>query len=128
ATEESGCDTCPDGTSVLEYEDGMCPSEPPVEICENGATDYPDCTVCPEGQSMDAEGNCTDCSDCSCAEYAAANPEECITEPPVTPPPETGGGGGGGGGGMFNPFLAGISYTPQAVPEPPAPPQKDYMA
>jgi hypothetical protein len=29
---------------------------------------------------------------------------------------------------MFNPFMAGISYTPQAVPEPPAPAQKDYMA
>jgi hypothetical protein len=109
ATVESGCDTCPDGTSVLEYEDGMCPSEPPEE-CANGATDYPTCTVCPEGQSMDAEGNCVP-----------------TVEPP---PPETGGGGGGGmlGGGSFTPFLAGISYTPQAVPEPPAPAQKDYMA
>ena len=128
ATVESGCDICPDGSNVLEHEDGMCPSEPPQE-CTNGATDYPDCTVCPEGQSMDSEGNCTDCSDCSCAEYAAANPEECITEPPVEPP-ETGGGGnqGGGGGNMFDPFIAGISYTKQAVPEPPAPPQKDYMA
>jgi len=61
ATEESGCDTCPDGTSVLQYEDGICPSvSPPPE-----------------------------CNDCTCAEYAAANPEEC----------GTGGGGGGGGGG-----------------------------
>ena len=122
---ECGWVECPDGSFAETRED--CEETP--QECANGATDYPDCTVCPEGQSMDAEGNCTDCSDCSCAEYAAANPEECITEPPVEPP-ETGGGGGGGGGmmGAFTPFLAGISYTPQAVPEPPAPPQKDYMA
>jgi len=109
ATEESGCDTCPDGTSVFEYEDGMCPST--TEECDNGATNFPACTTCPEGAVMSEEGF-------------------CLTpgEPPVTPPPTGGGGGGGGGGGMFNPFLAGISYTPQAVPEPPAPPQKDYMA
>jgi hypothetical protein len=29
---------------------------------------------------------------------------------------------------MFDPFVAGINYTKQVVPEPPAPPQKDYMA
>ena len=27
ATKSSGCDTCPDGTSVYEYEDGQCPPE-----------------------------------------------------------------------------------------------------
>ncbi len=121
---ECGWVECPDGSFAETRED--CEETP--QECANGATDYPDCTVCPEGQSMDAEGNCTDCSDCSCAEYAAANPEECITQPPPLPP-ETGGGGGGMlGGGSFTPFLAGISYTPQAVPEPPAPAQKDYMA
>jgi hypothetical protein len=118
---ECGWVECPDGSWAKTRD------ECEEVTCENGATDYPDCTVCPEGSSMDAEGNCVDCSDCSCAEYAAANPEECITQPPVTPPP-SGGGGGGGGGSMFDPFMAGISYTPQAVPEPPAPAQKDYMA
>jgi hypothetical protein len=98
---ECGWVECPDG-SFAETRD-----ECEEVTCENGATDYPDCTVCPEGSSMDAEGTCVGVT---------------------PPPPETGGGGGGGGGGMFNPFLAGISYTPQAVPEPPAPPQKDYMA
>ena len=68
ATEESGCDTCPDGTSVLQYEDGICPSvSPPPE-----------------------------CNDCTCAEYASANPDECGTTPP---PPETPSGGTGGTGG-----------------------------
>jgi len=109
ATEESGCDTCPDGTSVLEYEDGICPST--TEECDNGATDFPACTTCPEGQSLNDEGLCV-----------------TIGEPPVTPPAGGGGGGGVGGGGMFDPFVAGINYTKQAVPEPPAPPQKDYMA
>lgn len=107
---ECGWVECPDGTFAETREN--CKETP--QECANGATDYPDCTVCPEGQSMDAEGNCV-----------------TTGEPPVTPPPETGGGGGGGGGGMmgaFTPFLAGISYTPQAVPEPPAPVQKDYMA
>jgi hypothetical protein len=98
---ECGWVECPDG-SFAETRD-----ECEEVTCDNGATDYPDCTVCPEGSSMDAEGTCVGVT---------------------PPPPETGGGGGGGGGGMFNPFLAGISYTPQAVPEPPAPAQKDYMA
>jgi len=102
---ECGWVECPDGTFAETRED--CKETP--QECTNGATDYPACTTCPEGQSMDAENN-------------------CVT---TVEPPETGGGDGsvgGGGGGMFNPFLAGISYTPQAVPEPPAPPQKDYMA
>ena len=58
-----------------------------------------------------------ECNDCSCAEYAAANPQECGETPTDTT--ETGGGAsvGGGAGGAFSPFLAGISYTPQPVPE-----------
>jgi len=82
------------------------------EGCINGAIDDPDCTTCPEGSSMNEEGM-------------------CVTFGVPTPPPETGGGGGGGGGdggGAFTPFLAGISYTPQIVPDAPAPAQKDYMA
>ena len=105
---ECGWVECPDGSFKETRED--CEETP--QECANGATDFPACTTCPEGQSMDAEGNCV------------------TTGEPPQPPPETGGGGGGGmlGGGSFTPFLAGISYTPQAVPEPPAPAQKDYMA
>ena len=98
ATVESGCDTCPDGTNVAEYEDGKCPTS-------------------------------TECNDCTCAAYAAANPQICGGVPPVTPPSSGGGGGGVGGGvGAFSPFIAGIEYTPQPLPAAPAAPQKDYMA
>jgi hypothetical protein len=104
---ESGCDTCPDGSSVLEHENGECPTvKPPPEKCDNGATDFPACTTCPEGQSMDEDGNCkSTCTDCSCAEYAAANPDECVTDGDGGGDDGGGddGGGGGGGGGMFRP-------------------------
>jgi hypothetical protein len=52
--------------------------------------------------------------------------DNCVKqEIPVTPTetstetPATGGGAsvGGGAGGAFSPFLAGITYTPQPVPE-----------
>ena len=63
--------------------------------------------------------------------------DQCVRDPEVTgtPPPETtetppsGGGGGGVGGigaGAFAPFLAGISYTPQTLPEIQASTQPDY--
>ena len=65
------------------------------------------------------------------------NFDQCVRDSEVTgtPPPETtetppSGGGGGGGGGMgagaFAPFLAGISYTPQTLPEIQASTQPDY--
>ena len=64
------------------------------------------------------------------------NFDQCVQDPEipgVTPPPETTDGGGGGGasvGGMgagaFAPFLAGISYTPQTLPEIQASTQPDY--
>ena len=114
ATTESGCDTCPDGTSVLEYPDGQCPAQD----CSNpayAAANPDECLPAPPPP------------DCSDPEYAAANPEECMPSPPP-PPPETGGGGGvGGGAGAFSPFIAGIDYTPQPLPTAPAAPQKDYM-
>ena len=124
---ECGWVECPNGT--------FAPTRDECEEtdCANGATNYPACTMCPEGQSIDAEGICTTttCNDCSCVEYAAANPEECgTTPPPPPPPPPSSGGGGGGGGGMgaFSPFIAGIDYTPQPLPAAPPAPQKDYMA
>jgi len=105
ATTESGCDTCPDGSSVLEYEDGKCPSQPPPppppEECKNGAIDYPACKTCPEGQSIDENGKC----------------KKTVTPPPPTPPapPEDGdgddGGAGGGGGGMFRPQAVQYAMT-----------------
>ena len=106
ATIESGCDTCPDGSSVFEYEDGKCPSQPPPppppEECKNGAIDYPACKTCPEGQSIDENGKC----------------KKTVTPPPPTPPapPEDGddgddGGAGGGGGGMFRPQAVQYAMT-----------------
>jgi hypothetical protein len=79
------------------------------------------CGPCKPGFVEDPQGfdQCIrapqECNDCSCAEYAAANPQECGE----TPTAETGGGAsvGGSAGGAFSPFLAGISYTPQPVPE-----------
>jgi len=78
------------------------------------------CGPCKPGFVEDPQGfdQCIrapqECNDCSCAEYAAANPQECGETPT-----ETGGGAsvGGGAGGAFSPFLAGITYTPQPVPE-----------
>ena len=81
------------------------------------------CGPCKPGFVEDPQGfdQCIrapqECNDCSCAEYAAANPQECGETPTETP--ATGGGAsvGGGAGGAFSPFLAGITYTPQPVPE-----------
>ena len=98
ATKESGCDTCPDGTSVIEYEDGICPG--PVTTCDNGATDFPACTTCPEGQSMDDSGNCV------------GGPDDGGTDG------GSGGGGGslggGGGGGMMT-GISGYMGDPQLL-------------
>jgi len=81
------------------------------------------CGPCKPGFVEDPQGfdQCIrapqECNDCSCAEYAVANPQECGETPTETP--ATGGGAsvGGGAGGAFSPFLAGITYTPQPVPE-----------
>ena len=72
-------------------------------------------TICDDDTATNygEEGPCsygTDCNDCSCAEYAAKNPEECGTTPPPPEPPE----GGGGGGGMFRPQ----SGTPPTLGDP----------
>jgi len=80
------------------------------------------CGECKPGYTEDTEGfdQCipapADCNDCSCAEYATANPEECGTET-TTPDPSAdgGGGGGGGGGGMFDIKPITISADPQLL-------------
>ncbi len=98
-------DPCDDAIYALENP-GECGEE---ETCENGATDYPECTQCADGSLPDANlgcgGNdtcengatdwplCSECPDgtptdpdtpcggpdCTDPEYAAANPEECGT-------------------------------------------------
>jgi hypothetical protein len=100
ATVESGCDTCPDGTPVAEYEDGKCPT------------------------------TTTDCDDPAYAAANPAECGTVTPPPPPPPPPPSSGGGGSGGGGFgaFSPFIAGIDYTPQPLPAAPPAPQKDYMA
>ena len=146
-------DSCDDPVYAAEnpQECGYTCDDPNATVLEGGLTPGA-CGPCKEGYVFDgtvercvqieqpdpcndpdyAAANPTECGttpppDCSDPEYAAANPEECMPSPP--PPPETGGGGGGGGGGAgaFSPFIAGIDYTPQALPTPPAAPQKDYM-
>ena len=86
------------------------------ETCDNGATDWPLCSECPDGTATDPETPCSsgpNCVDCTCPEYAAANPEECIVTPP--PPTEGGGGGGGGGQGKIEPIEIGISGDPELL-------------
>ena len=79
------------------------------------------CGECKPGYTEDTEGfdQCipapADCNDCSCAEYATANPEECGTETTTPAPSAGGGGGGGGGGGMFDIKPITISADPQLL-------------
>lgn len=77
------------------------------------------CGECKPGFIEDPEGfdQCIkappECNDCSCAEYAASNPQECGEVPPT----ETGGGGGGGvGGGAFTAEAPEISMGIQGDP------------
>jgi hypothetical protein len=122
------CDD-PDATNF--GEEGACKYGTVVEKCDDpDATNFGEEGACKYGTVVDpcldsayAEANPTicgtdpECNDCTCAEYAAANSEECGTTPPPPPPSGGSGGGGGGAGGAFSPFLAGITYTPQPVPE-----------
>jgi len=145
---------CPDGLTFAPTLEDCGTGTTPCDQQDRVTNEDGSCGECKPGFIEDPEGfdQCIqappECNDCTCAEYAADNPKECTTCPEgqsycdstgqcetaencpdgTEPPPETGGGGGGGGGGMFDPFVAGITYTKQVVPEPPAPPQKDYMA
>jgi hypothetical protein len=112
------CSECADGG--LPDADLGCGGD---ETCDNGATDWPLCSECPDGTATDPETPCStlesDCVDCTCAEYAAANPEECIgTSPPEDDEEEGGGGGPGGGGGgqgKIEPIEIGISGDPELL-------------
>ena len=112
--DECGYKKCDDGTFVLKDEQCSiiqveCPEGTPKagqmvnSLDDCGTTVTP--TTCDDDTATNygEEGPCSygpDCNDCSCAEYAAKNPEECGTTPPPPEPPE---GGGGGGRGMFRP-------------------------
>jgi len=81
ATVESGCEECPQGQAF--NENGICVGVT-TETCSNGATNYPLCTECADGSTTDPNTPCggdPECNDCTCAEYAAQNPQECGTTP-----------------------------------------------
>jgi hypothetical protein len=92
--------------------------DPNATVKEDGS-----CGPCKAGYVYDGavekciqESVTNDCNDCTCAEYAAANPEECGTAPPPEPP--SGGRVGGSPGGMFS-VDAGfeLSGDPQLLPQ-----------
>jgi hypothetical protein len=76
------------------------------------------------------------CGECKPGFSFDENFDQCVRDSEVTgttstettETPSSGGGGGGGGmgAGAFAPFLAGISYTPQTLPEIQASTQPDY--
>jgi len=118
------CGECKEGYTFDTNQD-LCVRD--IEECTNGATDYPTCTTCPEGQSMDTEGNCVTTTE-TCANGATDYPA-CTTCPEGQSMDEngacvgdgdgggtTGGGGfGGGGGGMFDIKPITISGDPQLL-------------
>ena len=147
---------CLDGTVKADPEGTNCPEYVAPEIeqpVDTSACDQQDrvtnpdgsCGECKPGFTPDPEGfdQCIqappECNDCSCAEYAAANPAECTTCPegesycastgqceaegacPAAEEAEEGGAVGGGGGGvsggrsMFAPLTPVITASPQLL-------------
>ena len=118
------CGECKEGYTFDTNQD-LCVRD--LEECTNGATDYPACTTCPAGKSMDTEGNCVTTTE-TCANGATDYPA-CTTCPEGQSMDEngacvgdgdgggtTGGGGfGGGGGGMFDIKPITISGDPQLL-------------
>ena len=89
--EDGTCGECKAGYT-FDTDQDLCVSTGGEDECANGATDFPACTTCPEGQSMDEEGNCVGGDDDG--------------------DDDSGGGGGGGGGGMFQPYTFAITADP----------------
>jgi hypothetical protein len=145
ATNYPECDQCPTGQSLV---DGQCTGITTPECDQQDRVTNADgsCGECKPGFIEDPEGfdQCIqappECNDCTCAEYAAANPVECTTCPEGQEYCEatgacataeecaaatddgtddgTGGGGGSGGGGgrsMFQPYSFAISADPQLL-------------
>ena len=148
---------CDDGTLKDDAEGSNCPGYVPPEVTDPEPTsdncDRQDrvtredgsCGECKPGFIQDPQGfdQCIqappECNDCSCAEYAAENPEECTQCPdgeaycattgqceavgacPSSEETEEGGGGGGGFGGggggsnMFQPLNPAITASPQLL-------------
>ena len=147
---------CTDGTPKADPEGTNCPGYVAPEVeqpADTSACDQQDrvtnpdgsCGECKPGFTPDPQGfdQCIqappECNDCSCAEYAAANPAECTTCPegesycastgqceaegacPAAEEAEEGGAGGGGGGGggggrsMFAPLTPVITASPQLL-------------
>ncbi len=144
---------CTDGTLKDDAEGSNCPGyvapevtdpEPTSDNCDQQdrvTNEDGSCGECKPGFIADPQGfdQCIqappDCNDCSCPEYATANPAECAQcpegqsycessgqcEEPQNCPggPNEGGGGGGGGGGGFDLKLdiadIGVSGDPQLL-------------
>jgi len=147
---------CTDGTPKADAEGSNCPGYvAPETTPEEGASpcdqqnrvENPDgsCGECKPGFTPDPQGfdQCIqappECNDCSCAEYAAANPVECTQCPegqsycestgqceaegdcPAAETTEEGGAAAGGGGGlgggksMFEPYNVAVTASPQLL-------------
>jgi hypothetical protein len=120
---------CTDGTLKDDAEGSNCPGyvapvAPSNNCGQQDRVERPDgsCGECLPGFIEDPQGfdQCIqappECSDCSCAEYALENPEECATETPE-PPPETGGGGGGANASGYASPPPDISYQLAGDPQ-----------
>jgi hypothetical protein len=95
--------------------------DPEVELCDNGATDWPLCSECPDGSIPSEEFGCEGPEE-ECPEGQIKGPDGiCISstlEPEPEPEPEAeeegGSGGGGGGGGLpSGMFSAGVGWSRQ---------------
>jgi hypothetical protein len=143
---------CTDGTLKDDAEGTNCPGyvapevtdpEPTTDACDQQdrvTNEDGSCGECKPGFIEDPQGfdQCIqappECNDCSCLEYATANPAECAQcpegqtycestgqceEPQNCPGGPNEGGGGGGGGGGFNLNLdiadIGVSGDPQLL-------------
>jgi len=148
--EQCAATHCPSGVPKIdEFDDcsGEYTPTPTVNCDQQNRVTRDDgsCGECKPGWIDDPEGfdQCIqappECNDCSCAEYAAANPAECTTCPegesycastgqceaegacPAAEEAEEGGAVGGGGGGvsggrsMFAPLTPVITASPQLL-------------
>ena len=139
-----GLEKCEDEDAINYLEDGPCTYSPYTCPDPNATTNEDgSCGPCKTGYVYDgalercvqttvvdpcldsayAEANPTicgtdpECNDCTCAEYAADNPDECGTTPPPPPPPPSGGGADGStfGSGMFDMTPTDITAAPELL-------------
>ena len=106
--EDGSCGPCKTGY-VYDGALERCVQTTVVDPCLDSAYAEANPTIC---------GTDPECNDCTCAEYAADNPDECGTTPPPPPPPPSGGGGAGGstfGSGMFDMTPTDITAAPELL-------------